>query len=308
MGRMSDLWKPSTNGDSRSHALEVVSAPEPDHDWFAGAESVPFVEVGANGEPALRLVDPPVESIPMPAPAAQPTPSYKHVDESLTPGLFTVRFRPVVAGVLPSLGFGSELVALHDPDHPISEQYRLLLGEIALQLPSGPPRVLLFTGATAEAGTTTVLLNLALTIARTDSARVTVIDANFARPSLAEKLGLAAGPGLRDVLNGRTPLPWALQDTRLKSLRALSCGRSGIPMSDAGWPPLMERLRAESDWVLIDAPTWARPADAVPLADCCDALYMVVRQPDADTTTGQELQQGILEATGRLKGCIITQR
>ena len=217
MGRMSDLWKPSTNGDARSHALEVVSAPEPDHDWFAGDEAVPFVEVGSSGEPALRLVDAPAEPAPTTAPTPPTIPSYQHIDETLAPGLFTVRFRPVVAGVLPGRGFGSELVALHDPDHPISEQYRLLLGEIALQLPSGPPRVLLCTGATAESGTTTVLLNLALTIARTESARVTVIDANIARPSLAEKLGLAAGPGLRDVLAGRTPLPWALQDTRMKA-------------------------------------------------------------------------------------------
>jgi Mrp family chromosome partitioning ATPase len=307
MGRMSDLWKPGTNGDTRSHALEVVPAPEPDHDWFDGAEAVPFIEVGSNNEPELRLVDEPVE-VATPAPISQPTPSYRHLDETLAPGLFTVRFRPVVAGVLPGNGFGSELVALHDPDHPISEQYRLLLGEIALQLPSGSPRVLLFTGATAEAGTTTVLLNLALTIARTESAKVTVIDANVARPGLADKLGLGAGPGLRDVLAGKTPLRWALQDTKMKSLRALSSGRGGLPASDGGWPPLMERLRSESDWVLIDAPVWTRPVDAVPLADCCDALYMVVRQPDADTTTGQELQQGILEATGRLKGCIITQR
>ncbi len=306
MGRMSDLWKPGTNGDGREHNLEVVSAPESDHDWFLGNESVPFVEVGSKPEPELRLLDEPIELAN--EQILERVASYQHIDESLAPGLFTVRFRPVVAGVLPDRGFGSELVALHDPDHPISEQYRLLLGEIALQSPSGPPRVLLFTGATAEAGTTTVLLNLALTIARTESARVTVIDANAARPSLAEKLGLSSGPGLRDVLAGRTPLPWAIQATRMKSMRALSSGRLGTPLADAGWPPLMERLRSESDWVLIDAPVWTRPAEAVPLADCCDALYMVVRQPDADTTTGQEIQRGILEATGRLKGCIITQR
>lgn len=306
MGRMSDLWKPGTNGDGRSHTLEVVSAPDSDHDWFIGTEAVPFVEVGSKPEPELRLVDEPVEHLPESIPTT--TPSYHHTDEALAPGLFTVRFRPVVAGVLPNCGFGAELVALHDPNHPISEQYRLLLGEIALQLPGGSPRVLLFTGATTEAGTTTVLLNLALTIARTESARVTVIDANINRPMLADKLGLSAGAGLRDVLAGRTPLQWALQNTRMKSMRVLSVGRDGVPTADAGWPPLMERLRSESDWVLIDAPSWTRPAEAVPLADCCDALYVVARQPDVDTVAGQELQQGILEATGRLKGCIITQR
>src|SRR5947208_2098824 len=105
MGRMSDLWKPGTNGETRPHALEVVPAPEPDHDWFDGAEAVPFVEVGSNGEPELRLVDEPAE-VPVAVTVPQPTPSYRHLDESLPPGLFTVRFRPVVAVVLPGNGFG----------------------------------------------------------------------------------------------------------------------------------------------------------------------------------------------------------
>lgn len=308
MGRMSDLWKPGTNGDSRAPTLEVVPAPESDHDWFDGADAVPFVEVGASAEPELRLLEPIAEPALTLESSKPAIPCEQHLDEVLAPGLFTVRFRPVVAGVLPGRGFGTELVALHDPAHPISEQYRLLLGEIALQLPGGPPRVLLLTGATAESGTSTVLLNLALTIARTDSARVIVVDANYARPALAERMGLAGGPGLRDVLAGRTPLPWAMQNTRMSSLRVLGSGRAGVPVSDAGWPPLIERLRSEADWILIDAPSWTRPAEAVPLADCCDAIYMVVRQSDADTTAGLELQQGILEATGRLKGCIITQR
>ena len=30
-------------------------------------------------------------------------------------------------------------------------------------------------------------------------------------------------------------------------------------------------MKAESDWVLIDAPAWACAADSVPLADCCGA-------------------------------------
>jgi Mrp family chromosome partitioning ATPase len=305
---MSDLWKSGANGTTAAPPLEVVDEPLADEDWFAGEASVPFVEVGEKEETILRLVEPAGVEIPTPTPPHETEPVLKLNAEPLPPGLFTIHFRPVIGGVLPGRGFGNELISFHDSEHPISEQYRLLLAEIALQLPSGPPRVLVFTGATAQAGTTTVVLNLAVTIARANAANVTVVDANIARPALAEKLGLSSSPGLCEVLSGRTPISWAVQNTRLPNLRALTAGRSVGPLHDAALPPILERLRAESDWVLIDAPTWARPADSVPLADCGDALYLVVRQPDADTDQTMELQQGFLETTGRLKGCIVTQR
>lgn len=305
MGRISDLWKSETAPDSRPMTLEVVPEPGPElDDWFGGAESVPFIEVGEPQETNLRVVAVPASEV---LRSHDPEPQVQLEGETLPPGLFTIHFRPVIAGMLPGRGFGPELIAYHDTDHPISEQYRLLLAEIALQLPSGPPRVLLFTGATVEAGTSTVVLNLAATIARLGAARVTVVDANLTRPSLGDRLGLAVGPGLQDVAAGRTPLPWAVQNTRLPTLRALTAGKAG-PFNDAALPPILERLRSDADWVLIDAPTWSRPADAVPLADCCDALYLVVRQPDADTDASMELQQGFLDTTGRLKGCIVTQR
>lgn len=312
MGRTTDMWKPGMVAEPRVPTLEIVPAPDPDHDWFGGEETVPFIEVGAGDPPGIRLSLPTVEAVKAPAPAPVFTTNSTVAaqvtdDRPLPPGLFTVRFRPVVAGHLPGRGFGPELIALHEPEHPISEQYRLLLGEIALQMPSGSPRVLLLTGATASSGTSTVVLNLALTIARTESARVLVVDANPSRPAIAERLGLAASPGLGEVLTGRTPLSWAVQSTKLKSLKALTAGRT-VLTSEAGFPPLIERLRNENDWVLIDAPVWTRPADSVPLADCCDALYLVLRQPDADTATAQELQQGFLETTGRLRGCILTER
>jgi Mrp family chromosome partitioning ATPase len=303
---MSDLWKPGPSAEPRPPARDGGPTNGIHHpiNWFEGVSAVPFIEVG--GAPAASP-EPPVPA-PITVRAPEPEPVLKLITESLPPGLFTVRFRPVVAGHLPGRGFGPELIAFHDPDHPISEQYRLLAAEIALQLPNGPPRVLLFTGGTAEAGTTTVLLNMALTLARTGANRVTVVDANLARPAVAERLGLASGPGLCDVLAGRTPIPWAVQNTRHANLRALVAGRLTSPPDETAFPPVVDRLRSESDWVLIDAPTWTRPAESVPLADCCDALYLVTRQPDADTPQTVDLQRGFLESTGRLKGCVLTQR
>ncbi|MFL5331550.1 MAG: hypothetical protein ACJ8C4_21890 [Gemmataceae bacterium] len=311
MGRMSDLWKGQTPTITPEPGWDVV--PEPtveDMVWDAfDVCDAPFIEIGgAPKETALRLVEPPtVECEPEPV-IETPKPKIQTINiDPVSPGLFTVRFRPVIAGLLPGRGFGGEMIAFHDPDHPISEQYRQLISEMAPQY-GGPPRVLLFTGSTSEAGTTTVLLNVAVTLVREQNARVTIVDTNWARPSIAARLGLSEVPGLRDVIGGRAPLQWALQPTRLKGLNALVAGKDSGRPAEAGIPQVIERLRGEADWILVDAPTWESAADSVPLADCVDGMYLVIRQTDADSDESIALQQDFLESTGRLKGCVLTQR
>ena len=318
MGRMSDLWKNQPSNGVNGHTIsapecETISECDDEPIWEElDTTGAPFIEVGGEkverSEKGLRLVK---EHVVTPIIEVEPTvrPSVKQsfTTDPLTHGLFTVRFRPVIAGVLATRGFGPELIAYHDAEHFISEQYRQIVAEVAPQL-GGPPRVLLFTGSAPESGTTTVLLNVAMTLLREKNTRVTVVDANWSRPSLAKRLGLSESPGLRDVLAGRSPLQWAMQTTRQPGLSALVAGRGVGKPAEAGIPPVIDRLRGESDWILIDAPTWSSAGDSVPLADCCDGMYLVIRQPDADSDEALALQQDFLESTGRLKGCVLTQR
>jgi Mrp family chromosome partitioning ATPase len=199
------------------------------------------------------------------------------------------------------------LIASHQPDHPVSVQYRSLAAELVSQLPGGGPRVLLFTAAAAGAGTTTVLLNLAITLARQDATRVTVVDANFAAPALAARLGLPAGPGLSDALARRTPLTWCLQETPQPNLLALPVGKLAVPRGGANLGSLLEPLRSRNDWVLVDAAPWGDGPEPAELADGCDAIYLVLRQNDLGAPAAAALQDAILEQTGRLRGCVLTQ-
>src|SRR5207244_7693371 len=52
-----------------------------------------------------------------------------------------------------------EIITYHQPDHPASKQYAELFEKVSDGLGNSP--VLLFSGAAAKSGTTTVLLNLA---------------------------------------------------------------------------------------------------------------------------------------------------
>jgi Mrp family chromosome partitioning ATPase len=278
-------------------------------------DDVPFIEVGGPREPNLRLVAAPTpEKILTPRPPSSegkgeeiqkllpPFPSAER-----RPTLFTIRFQPIHAAQLGGRCPVAELIAFHQPDHPVSGQYRSLAAEIARQLPGALPRILLFTGATDGVGTSTVLLNLAMTLARQE-AKVTVVDAHQARPALAARLGLPDGPGLGEVLAGKMPLQWCLQETAHPNLFVLPAGTAGTPREGVDTGAILQMLRNRSDCVLLDAGPWADNATAAELAAGCDAVYLVLPHERAATPDTMTLQEEILTETGRLRGCVLTQK
>lgn len=219
-----------------------------------------------------------------------------------------IRFRPIPP-TAPSLRtpIAPELVAYHQPDHPVSGQYRALLPNV-LDVASAA-RVLLFSGAVAGVGTTTVLLNLAVTAAR-QGHRVVLADADLLKPAIATRLGLAPAPGLFEVLNGLISLARALQETSISNLHALTAGEVGARPCWAvrSLGATLQQLRRRFDLVLVDGPAWSGGAENLGLASACDALYLVLppgraENPQTETLLHQLPRQGI-----PLRGCILAQR
>jgi Mrp family chromosome partitioning ATPase len=176
------------------------------------------------------------------------------------------------------------------------------MAEIVTQLPGSKPRVLLLVAAKPSVGATTVSINLGVTVARQESTRAILVDANFAQPDLAGRLGLSATPGLRDVIARQNPLSWSMQETMQPNLSALTAGREDAPPA-SDLIPIVEQLRSRNDWIILDGGPWDQRL--VPLADACDAVYLVHAENDAGS---KELIGSILGATGRLRGCVITRR
>jgi Mrp family chromosome partitioning ATPase len=255
--------------------------------------TIPFVEVGGP-----RPATAPCSRPGAPAPAAYP-----------------VLFHPLPPPRegRPPAGerFAPELVTYHQPDHAVSGQYRLLCDGLMAQQPANRAQVLLFSGPAPGVGTTTVLLNVAVTIARQSRQRVVVVDANWARPAVAPRLGLPAAPGLREVLGWSVPLTQAVQDTGQANLAALTAGSDGAGrdvrlVGEPMWG-VLRQLRDRFDLVLVDAPCWDGRPEVVALGSACDAVYLVLRQADAETPRTQELVSGLPRQGSPFRGCIWTQ-
>jgi Mrp family chromosome partitioning ATPase len=212
----------------------------------------------------------------------------------------------------PGQRFSPDLIAFHQPEHPVSGQYRALWQAVAGQLPAGRAQVVLFTAAGVGTGTTTALLNLGISAAQEGKLRVIVVDADVRRPAVAERLGLAPAPGLQDVLAGTVSLQRAVQESGQANLLALTAGESGAvgPARLAGeaMRSVLRHLRGRFDLVLVDAPPWDGRPEVVALGSFCDTVYLVVRQDLAQSPAVQDLLELIPQQGSRLRGCILTQR
>lgn len=251
-------------------------------------------------------------TLPIPPTPAAPAPSRTFPRLADTPVYLSVTFHDLTEQAKPKgeiEGADAALVALHFPDHPVSKEYRTLRDEIQAQLPDPTPRVLMFTAAAAEAGTTTVLLNLAVTIARETLSRVLVVDANLTRPAAAQKLSVKTAPGLVEVLAQEVPLAWAVQPTVLHNLQVLPAGggaSSVLTTIGHDLPKLIGQLREWYDWVLVDCGVWGVLPERDEACPAADAIYLVSREADVARSEFLGVRGWVRELGGLLRGYVTT--
>jgi Mrp family chromosome partitioning ATPase len=313
----------------------VAAVPEQcDEDGgFADAiDDTPFVEIGGPAGPVFSAGPVAVKTTPKPHPPAslppEPQPTLAAASQPVevapkpvarefprlasSPRYLSVTFHDLSGATrAPAALEGPDpaLVALHLPDHPVSGEYRVLRDEIRLQLPEPTPRVLLFTAAASEAGTTTVLLNLAVTLAREEAPRVLVIDGNVNRPAIARMMAVKPTPGLVEVLAEQVPLTWAFQASAVPNLQVLAAGAAtgGTALAiGEDLPRLIGQLRQWYDWVLIDGGVWGTVPERDGTCPSADAVYLVTREADAVRPEFAGLRGWVKQLGGLLRGYVAT--
>ncbi len=204
---------------------------------------------------------------------------------------------------------GSPGVLLHDPKGPWAEAFRRLRTKL---LPAGERRLrsVVITGCIPNAGTTTVVCGLGITMARA-GLRVVVVGADLRHPTLADQLWRRNTVGLTDVLADTASLddvltPWG--DGLLSVLP------SGSPVANPGellgsdaMAKLITALEGRFDMVLIEAPPLLPYADAVILSSVAGSgVILAVRHGRTDREQVQEAVS-LLEDSGiGIHGTVLT--
>jgi capsular exopolysaccharide synthesis family protein len=190
-------------------------------------------------------------------------------------------------------GGALELVAWRDKPSLCAESFRATLTSILFAGGRGQrPRVLVVTSPNPGEGKTTVISNLAVSLAEINR-RVLLIDADLRRPRVHQVFGMANEFGLSDLLAARDPIDQIpLKASTLESgvpgLYVLPSGSRTHTISSLLHSPrmgeLIERALRVFDTILIDTPPVKQIADARVLGRISDGVVLVLRA--GQTTRG----------------------
>ncbi len=183
------------------------------------------------------------------------------------------------------------------PGSPEAEGYRLLRAAISAAAPlrGKAGRILLVTSAMPCEGKTTTLANLGVALAQSGK-RVLLVDANLRNPGLHQTFGLPLEPGLVTLLgsDGDALHGDVVREASVPRLRVLTAGRPPASVAELldrpGIGALLRELRSEADYVLLDSPAVLGVSDAVILAQCADAVLLVV---EARATRSEALAEAV---------------
>ncbi|MFC0526321.1 Wzz/FepE/Etk N-terminal domain-containing protein [Phytohabitans kaempferiae] len=206
---------------------------------------------------------------------------------------------PVLAELSAARPEDTRLDAVLPPHGEGGAMFNRLRNEVVASL--GPDdKVVVVAGASRGVASTLVAANLAAALARTGS-DVTLIGAHLPdsvadTAPLATIFGVAATPGLSDVLAGKVGLAAAVQHApRIPSLRVITTGGTASAaglMQSQGLRDALDLLTARPGYVVIEAPATSSGADAQSLASLADAAIITVelrrtRRPDVSDAAEQ---------------------
>jgi len=172
------------------------------------------------------------------------------------------------------------LVTYYRPKSRKSEVFRGIRTALYFSTRGESHKVIQITSPNMGDGKTTLSSNLAVSIAQSGKQTV-LIDGDFRRPRLHKVFAVPSEKGFATALMGQADLRDCIQPTVIPGLSLLPCGP--IPPNPAElltsprFKELMDELREQFDYVLIDTPPLLVVTDPCVVAPRVDGVLMTMR-------------------------------
>ena len=222
-----------------------------------------------------------------------------------------------------------ELPILVEPQSPSAEAAKKLRTNLEFLTLDHEARVIMVTSALEQEGKSTTIASLAVALARSGR-RVALVDLDLRKPDLHHFFKLRQVPGVIDVISGRCELSAALKPVLLpaanrRSSRQASSAHSGeassslavLPAGPLGPDPaflvgnprmtaLIEQLKNDWDFVLVDAPPLPAVDDGLALSGSVDGVVVVTRSGLVPRRMLQELSRLLDSSPAEVLGFVLT--
>lgn len=200
------------------------------------------------------------------------------------------------------------VLALSKPEDYSIENLRGLRSMLEDVMAEANNNVLMFTSPLPSMGKSFLSLNLAVLVAQTGK-KVLLIDADYQRGQLHKSLGLPAGPGLPEVVCGKSELKETVKPTTVPNLyciaRGYSGGNSAEMPSDKEFGAFLDVVAPRFDIAIIDTPPVLSVSTAASLGKHAGSTIMVVKEGEVKEPQLNEALKRLTFSGVRVSGCIM---
>ena len=220
--------------------------------------------------------------------------------ELLTPEV-SVKTGARIAQVHPNLG----------ADH-VAREEALRLVQKVFRNKGQERKVVVFAAISSGSGCSWISARTAEMLARSIDGTVCLVDANFRTPSLPEVLGTASSHGLSDALRKERPAREYVNHLEPSNLWLLSCGSTPEAsislLASERMKALVDGLRNEFDYVLIDGPPIGPYSDTMGIGQLADGVVIVLEANVTRREVAARATDRLRELNVNILGAVLNKR
>ncbi len=207
-------------------------------------------------------------------------------------------------------GWSPALVSYARPNGPEAEAYRAARRALTDALGSAGHKAVVVTSPGDGDGKTTTAANLALSLAQSGK-RVVLIDCDYRGTKQQELFRLGRlGDSLKSVLMNDVDLRVAVRTCDVPNFYILPAGRGPVDGADlltrAKFKDLVSELKAQYEYVVLDAPPTTAERELKALAEQADGMLLVVRGGSDAATRAATATSQVAGAGSRVLGAVVT--
>lgn len=215
--------------------------------------------------------------------------------------------------MLPGSGSSAEetanVLAVKRPDDYSIENLRGLRSMLDDMMDGASNNVLMISSPLPAMGKSFVSMNLAVLLAQSGK-RVLLIDADYQRGQVHRSLGLSQGPGLPEVVKGKSELKESVRATSVQNLYAIPRGFVGaealreVP-TEKEFGAFLQVVAPRFDIAIIDTPPILSVATAATIGRNAGATLMVVKEGEVSEGQMNESLKRLSFSGVTVNGCIM---
>ena len=190
----------------------------------------------------------------------------------------------------------------------ITEAYKNARTSMSFSITDSSAKAVVITSCEPDAGKSTTVANLAMTMAKTN-AKVLIVDSDLRKPIQHKYFKIDNSRGLSGVLAGHYSVGSCIKEVA-KNLYLMPSGV--IPpnpselIASRNMSQLIKELKNVYDYIFFDAPPASVVTDATVLAPKLDGVGFIVRQNRTEYSDVQKIIDDIKRLDGNILGTIIT--